>query len=462
MLNPSIMPSRGTLFPTNVIPRFKQPRPSVERVVEAALQYYRRLDKELRQMGLKPADRRLFIQTLRLRPDVTQEEVIAATKQINVPTTHEEDGEGAAPAPANGALDMVAELELMREIALAEQRRAAELELALADAQSGDSALRGAANDSRQSSEDARLLLRRAEAAHERERKAWASRTEEAVAQLADLRRMQEQEAWRKKKEDHVNQSKVQKADRLVDSMDKAVFRADSRKLQIASHYRKLESELSQQTENNVVARRDFKAAIAHASKVNDEQGAHVMRLQAANIELVRRMRVATDTLKRNSKFAKQCDDAAALVDRIKAEMKEQWGGKLEAAERAISQLQEDYAKGQLEFKQKVKQVESEQAKNRREKQVSASLTVRLGELQAALTAAEAGLTDANHAAALEAAMGSPALGTPPGTGRRASAAHNRGCEAPFFRSITRTVLNYVACAASARTVSVCAPASAH
>ena len=311
MLNPSIMPSSGTLFPTNVIPRFKQPRPSVERVVEAALQYYRRLDKELRQMGLKPADRRLFIQTLRLRPDVTQEEVIAATKQINVPTTHEEDGEGAAPAPANGALDMVAELELMREIALAEQRRAAELELALADAQSGDSALRGAANDSRQSSEDARLLLRRAEAAHERERKAWASRTEEAVAQLADLRRMQEQEAWRKKKEDHVNQSKVQKADRLVDSMDKAVFRADSRKLQIASHYRKPESELSQRTENNVVARRDFKAAIAHASKVNDEQGAHVMRLQAANIELVRRMRVATDTLKRNSKFAKQCDDAA-------------------------------------------------------------------------------------------------------------------------------------------------------
>ena len=113
--------------------------------------------------------------------------------------------------------------------------------------------------------------------------------------------------------------SEVRKAHDMMSTMDRAVRAADTRKQLIAVNYRTLESELSETQERSDIMRRDFEVKIAQACNVNEGLQAHVHKLQAANIELTGRLKVLTSTLKRNSRFAQQCDDAAGMVDQIRA-----------------------------------------------------------------------------------------------------------------------------------------------
>ena len=295
---PQTMPSRGTLFPTAVIPQMHPSRPTTQNVVEAALQYHQRLDKELRQMGLKPSERRLFIQSLRLKPGfnilllcilvstiaaasstrklprpfaslrinrtwIDKMAVSIATAAVAVATataacvsvaaatpiaaaiselSNEDeqsggDGRGsfadgerndttAWPKHLNGELEGPAELALHREIAAAESRRSQYLLAQLTDARAEAAELRAMAADGTRAAADSRLLLQRAEAAQEKERKAWSSRTQATLNELGGLRAMQANAEWQKKKDAHALAAEVQKAHGMISTMDKAVRHA--------------------------------------------------------------------------------------------------------------------------------------------------------------------------------------------------------------------------------------------
>lgn len=276
----------------------------------------------------------------------------------------------------------LSELETTREIADAESRRSQQLATQLEDARAEAAHMRAIAEDNAKAAADSRLLLKRAEAAHERERKAWSSRTEQTLNELAGFRAMKENEEWRKKKDAAAQRAEVQKARDMMSTMDRKVRAADNRKQEIAVNYRSLEAELARAQEQSDIMSRDYEAKISHATKVNDGLQTKAHKLEAANIELVGRLKVLTTTLKRNARFAKQCDDAAGMVDQIRDDAHRQWQGKLEEANANLEQLRQDLVQTKGELKQKCKQVLSEQGKLRKAQAAQATLAARLQHLQ--------------------------------------------------------------------------------
>ena len=272
-------------------------RPTPEVVVASALDYCHKLDRELRQLGLRKEDRRLFVRSLVVNPhdpDAARLDAEASRRSEGGASEAESsrssggDAEGGAEGGAeDGAVKVADTGAILRAALNAETARVRQLEEQLARSAEEAELMQAGRQYEEQRADAAEAVQRELQDRLRRHRLASDGRAKHAADTVSTMKRMAEMEEQTKNVQRGQLLAELEAAHQHVRRAEQAMAKCEQGKARMAESFAAMERELKEVRRVALGERMQHEAAMQsmHNAKTEAEAEAEACRMRATASE---------------------------------------------------------------------------------------------------------------------------------------------------------------------------------